>query len=175
MKKTIAALLPLSALVACQTPYESAASPIGEAIVRTAEGAEVGTARLYAQGDAISINIALQMAGGSAVHAVHLHQTGTCDAPGFTSAGAHLNPETREHGLHNPRGPHLGDLPNITLSAAGAGTASATLAGTREAALAHIFDADGTAIIVHAAADDYRTDPTGGAGGRIACGVIQRG
>ena len=76
--------------------------------------------------------------------------------------------------MNNPQGSHLGDLPNITLSASGTGSASATLPGTLASVTSQIFDANGTAIVVHAAADDYVTDPTGGAGGRIACGVFQR-
>jgi len=174
VNKAIAALLPLTALAACQTPLESNATPLGQAVIRNEAGTEIGTARLFAQGDAVTINIALDTPTGSAVHAVHLHETGTCTAPGFTSAGGHLNPAGNQHGMRNPQGAHLGDLPNITLSDAGIGSASATLPGTVAAVTGHIFDANGTAIVVHAAADDYLTDPTGGAGSRIACGVFQR-
>ena len=107
-------------------------------------------------------------------HGVHLHTTGSCTAPDFASAGAHLNPGGHQHGTSNPAGPHLGDLPNITVGSAGTGTVSATLSGTREDVLARLFDADGTAVVVHANADDYRTDPSGNSGGRIACGVLTR-
>ena len=174
MKKALAALLPLTALAACATPLESTASPMGMAVIHNDAGAEIGTARLFAQGDAVTINIALNMPGGTGVHGVHLHETGTCTAPGFTSAGGHLNPAARQHGMRNPQGSHLGDLPNVTLSASGTGSASATLPGTLAAVTAQIFDANGTAIVVHAGPDDYVTDPTGGSGGRIACGVFQR-
>ena len=108
------------------------------------------------------------------VHGVHLHMTGACDAPEFTSAGGHLNPGGHQHGSDNPAGAHLGDLPNVTVGNAGTGTVTATLPGSREAVLAQLFDADGTAIVVHANADDYRTDPSGNSGGRIACGVLTR-
>src|SRR5690606_10425995 len=107
-------------------------------------------------------------------HGTHLHMVGSCEGPAFTSAGGHLNPHMKQHGTDNPAGAHLGDLPNLVVGAAGAGTVSATLAGTREAVLSQIFDADGTAVVIHADADDYRTDPAGNAGGRIACGVLTR-
>jgi len=175
VNKVIATLLPLTALAACQTPMESAPTQLGQAVIRNEAGAQMGTARLFAQGDAVTINIALTTQGGAAVHAVHLHETGTCTAPGFTSAGSHLNPAGNQHGLRNPAGAHLGDLPNITLSASGSGSATATLTGTRAAVLGHIFDGNGTAIVVHAAPDDYVTDPTGSAGSRIACGVFAQG
>ena len=99
---------------------------------------------------------------------------GACEAPGFESAGGHLNPEMRQHGMQNPAGPHLGDLPNVTTDRAGVGAVSAALPGTRDAVLSRLFDADGTAIVVHASADDYRTDPSGNSGSRIACGVLSR-
>ena len=79
-----------------------------------------------------------------------------------------------QHGSHNPQGAHLGDLPNIQIGANGSGDMRASLRGNDAAGLAHIFDADGTAIVVHAGADDYNTDPSGNSGSRIACGVFSR-
>ena len=105
---------------------------------------------------------------------MHLHTTGSCDTPEFASAGSHLNPGNRQHGSANPAGSHLGDLPNLTIGSGGTGTVSATLPGTRDQVLAQTFDGDGTAIVVHAGPDDYRTDPSGNSGGRIACGVLTR-
>lgn len=174
MYKTLAAIVPLIALCSCQTVQESAPTQVGTATIANSAGAPLGTARLFALGDEVTVNIALLLPGRSGVHAVHLHQTGNCAAADFTSAGPHLNPASAQHGTLNPQGAHLGDLPNITLSAAGGGTVSAVLHGTRDALLGAIFDADGTAIVVHAAGDDYRTDPTGGAGARIACGTFVR-
>ena len=109
-----------------------------------------------------------------AVHGLHLHAVGKCETP-FTSAGPHLNPGGHQHGKDNPMGSHLGDLPNVTIGQNGVGTADASL-GTDAAAIdAALFDADGSAIVLHAAADDYRTDPSGNSGPRIACGVLTRG
>lgn len=106
------------------------------------------------------------------VHGTHLHTTGRCDPPGFTTAGPHLNPTSRQHGTRNPAGPHLGDLPNLTVAANGTGTMEATVAGSMTPGSAPIFDADGTSLVVHASADDMMTDPSGNSGARIACTVI---
>ena len=91
------------------------------------------------------------------------------------SAGGHFNPTNRQHGLRNPQGPHAGDLPNLTVDANGAGTFQATNAlVTLGAGTSSLFDADGSALVIHADPDDEMTDPTGNSGGRIACGVITR-
>jgi Cu-Zn family superoxide dismutase len=100
---------------------------------------------------------------------------GSCEGPAFTSAGGHLNPGARQHGTLNPAGSHTGDLPNLTVTSNGTGTLSAELSGTKAELEAALFDADGTALVIHAAADDYKTDPTGNSGARIACGVLKRG
>ena len=174
MRRTVAAALPVLALLAgCQTVDELPTERLGQATLRLANGLPGGTAQLLASGSQVNISIAA--AGLSqGVHAVHLHQTGSCEAPEFQSAGGHLNPQNRQHGHENPAGAHFGDLPNLTIGASGTGTVSTTLRGTRAEALSWIFDADGTAVVIHANADDYRTDPTGNAGGRIACGVLTR-
>ena len=129
---------------------------------------------LYSEGDEVTVSVSLEgLSAGT--HAVHLHTTGDCSASDFTSAGGHLNPMGNEHGSLNPQGAHLGDLPNAEVSAAGVGIVSETLRGSRASVVSQIFDADGTAVVVHADADDYRTDPAGDAGSRIACGVISQG
>jgi len=97
---------------------------------------------------------------------------GSCLPPNFKSAGSHLNPDGKAHGMHNPQGKHLGDLPNISVAADGTGTASITIEGDADETLAKIIDADGTAIVIHTGLDDYSTDPAGAAGPRIACGVL---
>ena len=102
-------------------------------------------------------------------HGLHIHTVGRCDAPDFASAGAHWNPLGAKHGSMNPQGPHAGDLPNIVVGADGRGTLGATLAG---ATMDGLLDADGAAMMVHAAADDLTTDPSGNSGARIACGVL---
>jgi Cu-Zn family superoxide dismutase len=99
------------------------------------------------------------------IHGLHLHAQGRCEGPGFASAGGHWNPTGRKHGRDNPAGAHLGDLPNLAVDATGSGVASFTLAPGWG-------DADGTALVIHAKADDYRTDPSGNSGDRVACAVI---
>jgi len=103
------------------------------------------------------------------LHGIHVHANGRCDPPGFESAGAHWNPAVRKHGLQNPEGPHAGDLPNISVSSSGVARETLVLGGISLAALA---DADGAALVIHAQADDYSTDPSGNSGARIACAVL---
>ena len=117
-----------------------------------------------------AIGIRVQASGlAHGLHGIHVHAVGRCDASGFTSAGGHWNPAERKHGLNNPQGPHGGDLPNMSVAANGVASQSMVLSGASLAALA---DADGSALIVHATADDHVTDPSGNSGDRIACAVI---
>ena len=107
-------------------------------------------------------------------HAFHVHAVGKCEAP-FTSAGGHFNPANKKHGMMAAEGQHAGDMPNLHIPQSGdlvveVLNAAITLEKGKPNS---VFDADGSAIIVHAGKDDYKTDPTGEAGGRIACGVIQ--
>jgi superoxide dismutase, Cu-Zn family len=104
----------------------------------------------------------------------HIHEVGACDAPDFTSAGGHLEPAGKMHGYLNPEGPHAGDLPNIHVPESGTVKVDVvnpyvSLDGRR----VNLLDADGSALVIHAKADDYRTDPAGDAGDRIACAVIR--
>ncbi len=168
----ITALVPLLALGACASVPANATARIGSAILQTASGMPAGTAQIVASGDTVTLSVALAgMPEG--VHAMHLHTTGSCVAPDFKSAGGHLNPEGKQHGTMNPMGSHLGDMPNVTIAANGVGTATITLKGTRTTLEPILFDADGTAIVIHASPDDSMTDPTGNAGARIACGELK--
>ena len=109
-------------------------------------------------------------------HAIHFHAVGKCDAPGFTTAGGHFNPAVKQHGSLNPMGEHGGDLPNITIGTDGRGDLTAMRPGLRLVdGPAPLLDADGAAVVLHAKPDDYRTDPAGNAGDRIACGVLAYG
>ncbi|ANU06606.1 superoxide dismutase family protein [Paraurantiacibacter namhicola] len=171
--KILAALPALAFLAGCQTIADVPTERLGSATLRFANGLPAGTAQFYGNGSQVDVTVAL---GGFSAgeHAVHLHTTGSCVAPDFTSAGGHLNPRGNEHGTLNPQGAHLGDLPNVTIGPEGAGTVSATLTMPRDEALEAIYDADGTAIVVHAGPDDYKSDPAGAAGSRVACGVFTR-
>ena len=104
---------------------------------------------------------------------VHIHEVGKCEGPQFASAAGHFNPDKKQHGVMNPQGPHAGDLPNITIAADGSGRLETTTNRvTLGSGATSIFDADGSALVIHAAPDDFVTDPTGNSGGRSACGVI---
>jgi Cu-Zn family superoxide dismutase len=167
-------ILSTALLSSCTSLGEVPTAKVATATVYLANGLPAGTAVITAAGDRLTLNLAATgLAQGT--HGIHLHMIGTCSAPGFTSAGSHLNPASRQHGSENPAGSHLGDLPNIAINAQGRGVLSAELAGSRSAIEAALFDSDGTALVIHAQADDYRTDPTGNSGERIACGVLKRG
>ncbi|QIG54403.1 superoxide dismutase family protein [Altererythrobacter sp. BO-6] len=135
------------------------------------DGATAGTARLVRADNSLSLEI--QGQGFEAgERALHLHQTGTCEGPAFTSAGGHLNPFGKTHGHLSPDGKHLGDLPNLQIPSSGQFDVTVQVSEDAAAVLPKIFDTDGTAVMIHAGPDDYRTDPTGAAGARIACAVL---
>jgi superoxide dismutase, Cu-Zn family len=145
------------------------------ATVRSANGTELGVLRLETV-DA-GVRISGQLTGLTpGAHGIHFHAVGRCDAPDFASAGSHFNPRGSQHGLANPAGPHAGDLPAIGADASGRAMVDATtpLVTLNASDRTGLFDADGTAIVVHAANDDQRTDPSGNSGGRVACGVVTR-
>lgn len=163
-----------SALAGCTTLAELPTAKVATTTLYLGNGLPAGTAVITAAGDTLTLSLAATgLAPGQ--HGVHLHTVGTCTAPGFASAGGHLNPGARQHGTSNPAGSHMGDLPNLVVDANGRGTISAQLGGTRSAIETALFDADGSALVIHAQPDDYRTDPSGNSGDRIACGVLTRG
>ena len=142
------------------------------AAVRDASGMTMARATVAELGDSIRVRVeAMGMAPGA--YGAHVHTTGRCDAPGFTTAGPHWNPTGQQHGKNNPQGMHKGDLPNLAVGTDGRGSFEVIIPGARVAAGANpLIDADGAAVVIHAAADDYRTDPSGNSGARIACGVL---
>jgi Cu-Zn family superoxide dismutase len=147
--------------------------------MKNAQGQSVGTATI--SGGPNGVSIAYDFKGLPAgEHALHIHQNAKCDPPDFMSAGGHFNPDMKKHGTMNPEGPHNGDMPNFT--AAADGTAKGTVMNEHVAMMPQapnsIFANGGTALMIHATADDMKTDPAGNAGARIACGTItvpQRG
>lgn len=171
----------LIALGGCATTTSDNGAPppqpgsAATATIRDGGGRTVATARVE-QSDG-SLRVHVEATGLSAgTYGTHLHAVGLCEAPAFASAGAHWNPTTRQHGRDNPQGAHLGDLPNLTVDASGRGSVDFAIPGASLADSPNaLLDADGAAIVVHAQPDDYRTDPSGNSGNRIACGVISRG
>ena len=156
-----------------EIPYVNPAPPAALARLVDDKGQAVGSA-VFSQ-ERGGVRIILDVAGLAAGdHAVHIHEVGRCEPPAFESAGAHFNPTKAEHGTSNPRGPHAGDLPDVTVNTEGKGhmEVTAKLVTLDKKVPASLFDADGSAIVIHERADDKRTDPSGDSGGRIACGVI---
>jgi Cu-Zn family superoxide dismutase len=139
-----------------------------------AQGREVGTLRLVDHPG--SIGVTGQLTGvPPGPHGIHIHETGRCDPPAFESAGGHWNPQGRQHGLENPQGPHLGDMPNVEADANGIAEVNVNTPAGSLRGDAGTMDADGGAVVLHAGPDDHRTDPSGDSGDRIACGVIEAG
>jgi superoxide dismutase, Cu-Zn family len=143
--------------------------------IRDREGDVVGRATLTE--GAVGIVIKAELEGlPPGTHAFHVHETGVCEPP-FQSAGAHLSVSGSEHGILSPGGMHVGDLPNVHLPESGSIEVDAFLEGAtlgEGGELLPLLDEDGSALVLHAGADDYRTDPAGNAGDRIACGIITR-
>ena len=142
------------------------------ATLRTAAGRDNASASATQLGDNIRIRIeASGMPPGT--YGAHIHTIGRCDAPDFASAGPHWNPTGQQHGKNNPAGMHKGDLPNLFVGTDGRGSLEINLPASRlSGGSMPMLDADGAAIIIHEKADDYRTDPSGNSGARIACGVF---
>jgi superoxide dismutase, Cu-Zn family len=158
-----------------QTRHALAAAKSDSLVVpiKTSTGEDAGTATFKESKDGKQLSISLKLKNlPFGEHAVHIHQNGVCDAPDFKGAGGHFNPDAKQHGTMNPMGHHNGDLPqNVSVGENHMGDASfkvdyLTLApGAANSILGH-------AIMVHEKADDMKTDPTGNAGNRIACGTI---
>ncbi len=151
----------------------AATSPSASADIFDPSGRVVAKATATQAGNDISVHVeATGLPAGT--HGAHVHTIGSCTAPDFASAGAHWNPAGRQHGKDNPAGMHMGDLPNLVIGADGRGSVEYTIAGASlKDGATPLLDADGSAIVIHAQADDYRTDPSGNSGGRIACGVFR--
>ncbi|GLX67411.1 superoxide dismutase family protein [Paenibacillus glycanilyticus] len=139
-----------------------------------AKGTQVGTAVLTEEKDGVHLKLeAKGLTPG--VHGIHFHNVGKCEGPSFETAGSHLNPKNKQHGFDNPQGFHDGDLPNITVGKDGTVKAeiiSKNVSLDTEAANS-LLPKSGTALVIHEKADDYKTDPSGNSGARVACGVIQ--
>jgi superoxide dismutase, Cu-Zn family len=145
---------------------------VAVAELKNTSGQSVGTARFTQAGQVVRILVETKGLPPG-VHAVHVHAVGKCDAPDFNSAGPHFNPSGRQHGALNPQGSHAGDLPNMTVAPDGTGRMETTTELlTLGSGPSSVWDADGSALVVHASPDDFKTDPTGNAGARIACGML---
>lgn len=167
--------LTIGALAAfiCAASAVTASAQNASAPLKDTNGKEVGSANLTQTAQGVLINVSVKgLPPGE--HAFHVHAVGKCEAP-FTTAGGHFNPMSKKHGMMSAEGQHAGDMPNLHVPQSGDLTVEVLNANiTLEKGKPNsVYDADGSALIIHAGKDDYKTDPTGDAGGRIACGVIE--
>jgi Cu-Zn family superoxide dismutase len=166
-----------AAMASSDSGPPAAVSTIGPprltADLRDAEGRTRARATAETSGDSLRIRVeAVAMVPGA--YGTHLHAVGRCDPPGFESAGPHWNPTGQMHGKDNHKGMHKGDLPNLVVGTDGRGSFEYTVpnAGLSGMLPTSLIDGDGASVVIHAAPDDYRTDPSGKSGARIACGVL---
>jgi Cu-Zn family superoxide dismutase len=157
--------------LACATSLPAYAQT-AKAPLKDAAGKDVGTVDLVQTPHGVLLKMSVKsIAPGE--HAFHVHAVGKCEPP-FTTAGGHFNPGSKKHGMEAAEGAHAGDMPNLHVPTSGelvieiANPSISLVKGQPNS----VFDADGSAIVIHAKADDYKSDPAGNAGDRIACGVI---
>jgi Cu-Zn family superoxide dismutase len=140
--------------------------------IKNTEGQIIGHANLADGSKGLIVKLRLDNAPVG-TRALHIHEIGRCAGPTFESAGGHLNPLKATHGMLSEKGPHTGDLPNVSIPANGSLELELYVPGAQLDGEDSLLDADGAAVVLHAKPDDHRTDPAGNAGDRIACGVIQ--
>jgi Cu-Zn family superoxide dismutase len=182
MKTTLLAAATVLAVTACSSAPKATSVPASPSATSTAKAAIVNLAS--ASGSLVSgrlnvvpmhdgVHLTGEIGGfaPNSVHAIHIHEKGDCSAADASSAGGHFNPAGTQHGKVGSGAHHGGDMDNITANAEGVAKVSVHASGVTLGGGA-ANDVAGKAVIVHAAPDDYRTQPTGNAGGRQACGVI---
>lgn len=169
--KAFSAAVTLAGLIALTGP--ALARDDAKAAMKNAEGQDVGTVTLSESDKGVTLKLALKGLP-SGEKAFHIHETGKCEPP-FKSAGDHYNPTGAKHGKEAEGGPHAGDMQNLKIGEDGSVSLTVVneMVTLKKGEKNSVFDEDGSAIVVHAKADDYKSQPSGDAGDRIACGVIQ--
>lgn len=173
MKKVLVWSVLIGFCLAAWASSAAAQAATATAELKNAAGQVVGTATLAQAASGVNVSASVKgLTPGK--HGLHIHAVGKCEGPDFTTAGGHFNPESKQHGAQNAAGAHAGDLPNLTVAADGTGsyTANAAKVTLASGVPNSLFDADGSAVVIHAAEDDEKTDPTGNSGARVACGLI---
>jgi Cu-Zn family superoxide dismutase len=177
--RSVLAMAPLALFLGCASSNSSstpapkaAAGPRASAGIEGRSGSPMtGTAIFTQNGDTVHIVVDVANAPGG-VHAVHLHEKGDCSAPDATSAGGHFNPMKMEHGSPDAPVHHAGDFGNMTVGEEGRGHLE--LDSTMLTVTPGDHSVVGHAVVVHAKEDDMHTQPTGNAGARIGCGVVEK-
>lgn len=176
-RKTILGLTALGALALAgcmksgSAPVTTLPVPDATAQLVDATGADRGRVDIFRNGSGLTIEVVAR-GFDPGTYGMHIHTTGRCTPPDFSSAGGHWNPTGAQHGRNNPKGAHHGDLPNLVVADGTIGQASIELVGTPLSGANGILDADGAAFVIHAGPDDMMTDPSGNSGARVACGVL---
>ncbi|GGD15776.1 superoxide dismutase family protein [Aquisalinus flavus] len=144
------------------------------AVLMDPDGNEVGTVSFTQTPNGVLIRAGL-MNVPAGEHGFHIHETGSC-SPDFGAAGGHYAPRSNEHGALVDGGMHAGDMPNIFVSEDGTLVTEVLNANIslEDGATGTLFDDDGSAVMIHSGPDDYQSQPSGAAGDRIACGVVER-
>lgn len=168
------AVLATPLIAACATTAQTSTPSEAEAVLKDANGTTVGHAIARQQGSDLLVTVTASNQTPGA-HGAHIHMTGECTPPGFTTAAGHWNPTGAHHGLNNPQGSHKGDLPNLDVGSDGQGTLSFTVPGASLEGEGNVLlDVDGAAFVIHGGPDDMVSDPAGNSGPRVACGVFAR-
>ena len=143
------------------------------------DGEPIGNVRLSETAAGVLLDLDLGGLTPNGEHAIHVHEVGKCTPlASFKDAGGHYNPTDHKHGMKHPEGSHAGDMPNLKPNSNGViqtGFVNLKLTlGETTDKRSTVYDEDGSAIVIHAGADDHMSQPSGAAGARIACGVIQK-
>jgi len=172
MKKKLLLFAAVVGFLVCSISLQAARK--AKADLLNAQGAPVGTAVFTQKTDGVELDLKVSNLPPG-MHGFHIHNVGKCEAPGFTSAGPHFNPEGKQHGWDNPQGHHMGDLQNLNVGPDGKASVKVLVRGaTLGEGPDSLYHEGGTALVIHANPDDGKTDPAGNAGARIACGVISQ-